>query len=195
MPQSDRVRNAMWAAYAIAASGAIGLVTIGLFFGVGQPFGTLNDISLIVMTLAIAPVMLGSYELGGVTPLWPARISLAGGIGGCLVWSVVQLGMILGYVTFNYESAAIGWFAVETVALIVIGAWLIGAPLLAGPWLPPLLRWLGAISGVGIVVFAAGLLLGGVNHPLTYIGGIGYSVLLPIWAYLLARLLGRIRRT
>jgi predicted outer membrane lipoprotein len=33
------------------------------------------------------------------------------------------------------------------------------------------------------------MLLGGVNHPLTYLGGIGYQLLFPAWAYLLGRLL------
>ena len=194
MPGSSRVRNATQAAYTVAIAGAVGLVTIGLFFSVGQPFGTLNDVALLVMTLAIAPIMLGSYELGGVTPLWPARISLAGGIGAVLVWSGVQLAMIAGLITFDYQTGATGWFAVEAVALLVIGGWLTGAPLLAGPWLPPLLRWLGAASGAGVVIFGLGLLLGGVNHPLTYVGGVGYQVALPIWGYFLGRLLSAIRR-
>ena len=170
-----------------AISGVVALVLIGLFFTIGQPFGTLNDIALLVMTLALAPIMLGSYELGGVTPLWPARFSLASGIGAILAWSIIQAAMIVGLVTFDYDHGATGAFAVENLALIVIGAWLTGAPLLAGPWLPTRLRILGALAGLGFVLTGAGLILAGVNHPLTYVGGIGYQVLFPVWAWLVGR--------
>jgi hypothetical protein len=190
----SRVRLAATAGYVIAGSGAAARVAYGLFNAGIAVFGPINDILLLVMTLAIAPVMLGSYELGGVTPLWPARLSLAGGTAAVVVWSVVQVAMIGGLVTFDYEKPASGAFAIEAIAVLVMGAWFTGAPLLAGPWLPPRLRWLGAISGVGFVVFGIGLLLGGVNDLLTDVGGIGYQILFPVWAFLLARLLGTPRR-
>jgi len=183
----DRVGRAAQSAYVAAAAGLVALITIGLFFTIGQPWGTLNDTALLVMTLAIGPIMLGSYELGGVTPLWPARLSLATGLGAIAVWCVIQAAMILGVVTFDYDHAATGAFAVEDLALIVIGAWLTGAPPLAGPWLPGRLKILGALAGLGFVLTGAGLILGGVNHPLTWVGGVGYQVLFPIWAYLVAR--------
>lgn len=189
MMTMDRIGRAELGGYVVAVAGAGALVAFVLFSTYGQPFGTLNDVLLIVMTLAIAPIMLGCYELGGVTPLWPARFSLAGGIGAVLAWCVVQVLMVAGVVTFAYERPASGAFAVEAVAVIVIGAWLNGAPLLAGPWLPGPLRWLGAISGLGFMVFGLGLLHGGVNDPFTYVGGVGYQVLFPIWAFLFARLL------
>ena len=191
MARVNSVRLAAQAAFVIAIAGLVGLVTITLFFTVGQPFGTLNDLSLLVMMLALAPVMLGFYELGGRTSLIPARLSLAAGIGAVVVWSIDQLAMILGLVTFDYAQGATGAFALEALTLIIVGAWLIGASLLAGPWLKPILRWLGALSGIGFVVFAAGLLLGGVDHPLTYLGGVGYQVIFPIWAFLLSRHLRR----
>jgi len=184
---AGRVRRASTAAMVVAVAGAIGDVTILLFFTIGQPWGTLNDMSLLVMTAALAPVMLGCYELGGVTPLVPARLSLAAGIGGIAVWCVIQAALITGLVSFDYEHAATGAYAIEALMLIVIGAWLTGAPLLAGPWLPPLLRWLGAAGGLGWIGLGLGLLLGGLNHPLTYLGGVGYEIAFPIWAFLLSR--------
>jgi hypothetical protein len=186
----NRVRRAELGGYLAAVAGAGALVTYGLFSSYGQPFGTLNDGFLIIMTLAIAPMMLGSYELGGVTPLWPARFSLAAGVGAVLICSTVQALLVAGVVTIADERPASGAFAIESVVLIVIGAWLVGAPLLAGRWLPGPLRWLGALAGLGFVVYGLGLLRGGVNDPLTYVGGIGYEVLFPIWAFLFARLLG-----
>jgi hypothetical protein len=188
----DRVRRGSTAAYVAAVAGLVAIVTLALFFTAGQPFGTINDIALLVMTVALAPVMLAFYELGGVTPLLPARLSLGGAIAAIAVWSAVQAAMIVGLVSFDYDAPATGWFAVEAVMTIFIGAWLVGAPLLAGPWLPTGLRWLGAVDGLGWLVFGAGLLAGGAFHPLTYLGGVGYQVLFPIWMWLVGRHLQRI---
>ena len=178
-------------AYVIAIAGVVALVAIVLFFAVGQPFGTINDLSAVVETLALAPVMFGFYELGGRTPITAARVSLVSGVAAVLVWSIVQVAMVLGLVTFDYVRPAIGGFAIEAVALIVIGAWLSGANLLAGPWLPGRLRWLGAMAGFGFALLGLGLLLGGLKHTLTYLGGVGYQLLFPLWGLLLGRVLDR----
>lgn len=175
--------GAVW----VAIAGGVALVAIGLFLWLGQPFGTINDIALLVMTLSLGPVMLAHYELGGVVPLWPARLSLAGGVAAAGAWSLVQLAMIVGLVTFDYEHPATGAFAVSSLLQVAIGLWIAGASLLAGRWLPLAVRLLGIVAGAGTVVMSIGLLLGGVNHSLTWTGGIGYQMVLPIWAYLLAR--------
>ena len=180
-----RVERAAVAARIAAVAGLIALVLLVPFFAIGQPFGTLNDVALIVEILAIAPMMLGSYELGGVTPLWPARLSLAGGVGACLVWAAIHVAFVLGLVAFDYTSAATGAFLVENLALIVVGLWLTGAPPLAGPWMPDRLRWLGALGGLGFVLTGLGLILGGMNHPLAWAGGLGYLVHFPIRAWLM----------
>ena len=176
------------AADVVAGAAVVGLVTIALFFWIGQPWGTINDLALLVMTLALAPLMLAFYELGGWTPTPVARIAQASGWIAVLAWSVIQVLMIVGAVTFDYSHAATGVFAIQCMALVVIGLWAAGANLLAGPWLS-WVRWLGVLSGLGFVGLATGLLLGGMDHPLTYLGGIGYEVVLPIWAFLMARLL------
>jgi hypothetical protein len=182
-----RVRRGAMAALVAAVAGAVALAAIWLFFTVGQPFGTINDIALLVMTLALLPMMLAHYELGGVVPLWPARLSLAGASLAVAAWAIVQAAMILGIVTFDYEHGATGAFAVLSVLQALIGLWIAGASLLAGRWLPALVRTLGIVAGVGTVVMAAGLLNSGVNDALTYVGGIGYQVVLPFWAYRLGR--------
>jgi hypothetical protein len=191
MTNADRVRRASRSATIAGIAGLVALVLIGLFFSVGQPFGTLNDLALLVMTLALAPVMLGFYELGGRTPLLPARLALTSSIGAIAIWSIAQAAMIAGLVSFDYDHAATGAFAVEAVTVILIGGWLVGAPLLAGPWLPSALRWFGAFCGVGFIVFGIGELLGGAFHPLTIVGGLGYQIAFPIWALLIGRLLAR----
>jgi len=191
MTDMNRVSQASRSATVVGISGLVALVLIGLFFTVGQPFGTLNDLALLVMTLALGPVMLGFYELGGRTPLIPARLALTSSLGAIAIWSIAQVAMIAGLVAFDYDHGATGAFAVEAVTVILIGGWLVGAPLLAGPWLPALLRRLGAVCGVGFIVFGIGELLGGAYHPLTIVGGLGYQIAFPIWALLIGRLLAR----
>ena len=184
------VSTAALAAYVVVGAALVGLVTIGLFFWIGQPWGTINDLSLLVMTLALAPLMLAFYELGGLTPTPLAQAAQAFGWIAVLTWSAVQLLLIAGAVTFDYKAGATGAFAIESYAEIGIGLWIAGANLLAGPWLN-WVRWLGIVTGMGFVVLGIGLLMGGQDHPLTYLGGVGYEIVLPIWAFLMARLLGR----
>ena len=78
----------------------------------------------------------------------------------------------------------------EAIAVIVVGLWIAGANLLAGPWLTGL-RWLGLVTGVGIVLAGIGMLVAGSVETLV-IGGLAYLVLLPIWGLLMWRFLGRL---
>lgn len=187
MLNRERVMAGASGAVWVAIAGVIALVAIGLFFAIGQPFGTINDVALLVMTLSLGPVMLAHYELGGVVPLWPARLSLAGATAAVAAWSIVQAAMILGLAAFDYEHGATGAFAISSILQAVIGLWIGGASLLAGRWLPPVTRVLGIVAGAGTVLMSVGLLAGGVNDTLTYVGGIGYQVVLPIWAVALSR--------
>jgi hypothetical protein len=180
------VRRAVIAAYLIAAAGLLAIVTIILFFSIGQPWGTLNDVALLVMTAALPVLMLAFWELGGLTPTPLALVAQISGWIAVLAWCVVQALMIVGVVSFAYEDAATGGLAVEAVALVVIGLWIAGANLLAGSWLNAI-RWFGLVSGLGFVLLPIGLIMGGVNHPLTYAGGVGYSIAFPVWAFLMAK--------
>jgi hypothetical protein len=101
-------------------------------------------------------------------------------------WCVTHALFIGGVVEFDYERAATGGLAVESAALIVIGLWIAGANLLAGSWLNAI-RWFGVAAGLGFVLLPIGMLLGGLDHPLTYAGGIGSSIVLPVWAFLMGR--------
>jgi hypothetical protein len=182
------VRRASLAADVVAGAGLLALVTIGLFFWLGQPWGTINDLALLVMTAALAPLMRAFWELGGLTPTPLALVAQVSGWIAVITWCVIQALMIIGVVPFDYSGPAEGAFAIQSVALAVIGLWIAGANLLAGSWLN-WLRWPGLLSGIGFVLFAGGLLVGGVDHPVTVAGGLAYLVLFPIWAFLVGRLL------
>jgi hypothetical protein len=185
------VRSASRTALVVAVAALVGLVTISLFFWVGEPWGTINDVALVVMTLSLAPTMLAYYELGGRTPTLLAQAAQLSGWLAVLAWSAFHLLFVAGAVDFDYGVPATGAMALEQVALIVIGLWIAGANLLAAEWLS-WIRWLGVVTGIGFALVGLGLLIGGTNHPLSYAGGIGYELVLPIWAFLLARLLGRL---
>lgn len=187
-----RVRRAAIAARVAAVAGFVALIAFGVFDLIGRPFDTPGDIALLVMMLAIAPIMLGFYELGGWTPLTPARLALATGIGSVIAWSAVHLAILLGVVTFHYDRPATSLVALRALLTVAVGSWLVGAPLLAGPWLPAVHRWLGAASGLGFVAFGLGLLIGGVDHPLYIAGAVGYLIAFPIWAFLMGRRFARI---
>ena len=180
------VRRAITAAYLIATAGLLATVTITLYLAIGQPWGTLNDVALLVMTAALPVLMLAFWELGGLTPTRLALVAQISGWIAVLAWCVAQALMIVGVLSFDYEEAATGGLLVEAMALVVIGLWIAGANLLAGSWLNTI-RWFGLVSGLGFVLLPIGLIMGGVNHPLTYTGGVGYSIAFPVWAFLMAR--------
>jgi hypothetical protein len=188
MSESTRgiLRRAAMAAYLIAAAGLVATVTIILFFAIGQPWGTLNDIALLVATAVIPLLMLAFWELGGLTPTPLALLAQVSGWIAVIVWCIVQGLFIAGVLDLDYDHPATGGLAVEAVAMIVIGLWIAGANLLAGGWLNSI-RWFGVAAGLGFVLVPIGLILGGVSHPLSYAGGIGYSIVFPVWAFLMGR--------
>jgi len=185
------VRRAGLAAFVAAVAAVLGLVTIGLFFSIGQPWGTLNHVAVLVMTLAIGPLMLAFWELGGLTPTPLALAAQTAGWVAVLGWAGLHVLFILGALTFDYGAPATDGLALESVAQVVIGLWIAGACLLAGSWLG-WQRWLGVVTGVGWALAGIGLLAGGMNHPFSYAGGIGYLLVFPIWAFLMGRLFSAI---
>ena len=191
------IRAATIAAYVMAGAGLASVVLSALYLAAGEPWGTLIDVALLVMTAAIAPLMLAFYELGGLTPTPLARVAQAGGWMAALIWCAVQVLIIVGVLEFEFDLDADGpaagvvfvWataLGLWAAALVVIGSWVAGASLLAGPWLGRV-RWPGIVVGAGIVALGIGLLLGGADSPLTYLGGVIYQFGTPIWALLMAR--------
>jgi hypothetical protein len=187
------VRRAIPAAYIAGVAGIVALVTIVLFFAAGQPWGTVNDVALIVMTAAIPFLMLAFWELGGLTPTPLALMAQVSGWLAAAVWCVTHLLFVLGVVDIDYTMPATGAFAIESAALIVIGLWISGANLLAGSWLSAL-RWLGVATGLGVVLFAVGTLIGNKDSLPVLVGGVAYLVLLPVWALVMGLYLSRSAR-
>ncbi len=99
---------------------------------------------------------------------------------------------MLGVVDVDTTVPATGAYAVQAVALIVIGLWIAGANLLAGPWLNAL-RWFGVAAGLGVAVFAVGTLLADKDSAMIYAGAIWYLPMLPLWALGMALYLVRMK--
>jgi hypothetical protein len=185
MPSRDLLRPASLAGYVVGVAGALALVTLSFFFMAGQPFGTINDVALIVTIIALPFLMLAFWELGGLTPTPLALAAQALGWLAAAAWCVTHVLFITGVVGIDYSAgAASGALAIESVALIVIGLWIAGANLLAGPWLSNL-RWFGLVVGVGVVLYGLGTLTAGTNGPLIYVGALAYLILLPVWGLLM----------
>jgi hypothetical protein len=183
----QRVSNGAMAATTVAVAGGLALAALAVFFAGVTIFGKVSDVASLVMVAALPFVMLAHYELGGVVPLGPARLSLAGGMLAVGVWAVFQILIVAGVLNVDVNAAAAGGWEVQMAAQAVIGLWIAGASLLAGRWLPLTVRLLGIVAGLGVVVMALGIVQGGFTAMLTNVGGVGYQIVLPVWAFLLGR--------
>jgi hypothetical protein len=192
---SDRTRRitriGSVAGYIVAVAGAVTLVTTVFGLGADRAWQTINDLGLLVLVGALAPLMLSFYELGGLTPTILAQLAQTIGWAAVLTFCAIQLLQLAGVVQVGWRAAATGPFAIGSGALGYIGLWINGANLLAGSWLGPQ-RWLGFLGGLALAIFAVGLLLGGVDTGWATAGGIGFLTLVPAWAFLMARLLRRL---
>jgi hypothetical protein len=192
---SDRTRRitriGSVAGYVVAVAGAITLVTTVLGLGADGAWQTINDLGLLVLVTALAPLMLSFYELGGLTPTILAQLAQTIGWAAVLAFCTIQVLQLAGVVQVEWRAAATGAFAIGSGALGYIGLWINGANLLAGRWLGPQ-RWLGFLGGLALTLFAVGLLVGGVDTGWATVGGIAFLVLLPAWAFLMGRLLRRL---
>lgn len=183
----ESIRWAELCGYAIALAGLVAIVCIAA--APGAPY----VLAMAVMGLALAPVMLGFYELGGRAPLGPARVALTIGVAAVLLFASTMITLAVGLVTFDETRAAEGAFAITAICMLIIGSRLAAATALAGQWLPPGRRWFGFVCGLGVGLAGIGLLLGGNQHSLTTVGGIGYQLLFPIWGVLIGRRFGATR--
>jgi hypothetical protein len=174
----------------VAAAGLVSLISIGLTVTIGAGLGLpVFGVALLVLTAAIAPLMLAFYELGGATPLRMAQVAQTLGWLAVVASCAGLVGQITGEVERYYDgnpASGLGWVAAW--ALIYVGAWIGGANLLAGPWLTTP-RPVGLVAGLATVFFGGGLLTGGPTSAFTLAGALGYVTVLPVWALLTARLL------
>lgn len=116
--------NAQWIpnpsrlAYANGILGAFAVILIFIFFAVGEPFGTLNDITGLLWGLTLAPLMYVFYQRA--VPRTPSStIAFSAGLIGCAAFIVLQLLLLLRVLTFEQQYAPL------TLTYGLIGVWMI----------------------------------------------------------------------
>jgi hypothetical protein len=174
-----------------AIASIVGLVTLIIFFSLGEPWGTINDMASVVQALSTLPVLLFLYRLHQQeAPILSLAAFVIGAIG-MLIAIVFQSLLILRVITFA-----------QTAVASPVGFGLLGIPLLwfgyrdfLSGTMPRGVALLGILTGAGFVALMAGVLLGGQEHPLTAIGGLIAGIGYPVWAIWLGRILlsGRLR--
>ena len=183
-----------WVAITVGVFGLLGLVLLVLFFAVGQPFGTLNDLCIALAALSSAVLAWMLYPaLSERSPLLGQFALLAAGAGAL----VATLGSVL--VIFGFT----GWFLAGLYMALgnaLLGLWLLALNYSArgnSSW-PDGLVILGLIAGA---VMALGFLtlpgiLSGADaweaapwfvNLLGQGGALGWLVLYPLWSIWLGR--------
>lgn len=192
-----------WTAIAAGVVGAVGLVSLILFFIVGGPFGTINDILAIPVAFLILPLILSLYRIHAVESPALSLIALVAGVGGFLLLATGSALLVIGRIDFRtsliYASAGLG----------LVGLWLLlnGGIAIARETLPRGVAWAAVFLAVGpcfalLAMFRldslVSLLMGlsgqapmGQISPLVYpplfLGVLSYA-LLPLWIMWIGRL-------
>lgn len=185
-----------WVSLAAGVAGLLGFAFIILFFTVGQPFGTLNDVFIGVtalLSLALALMLYPSFHAHSPSlSLTALVIALAGVV-------LVVAGSVLAI------SGRRGWFLsglYMSAGYALVGLWLVALSYsaLRANDMPRGLSILGVIAGA---VLALGLvaipgIIRGVDtkeYQLTIVnaiwwtGSIGYLTVFPVWCVLQGRML------
>ena len=156
-----------------------------MFFVLGEPWGTINDITSVVLAFSILPVLLALHRLHRRQA---PTISLAAFVPGVLAMLVAVVFQTLLIVR------AIGF--AQTAVVVPAAFGLFGASLMAYGYLsrtngllPRNLTLLSMIAGAGYAAVIFGTILGGQEHPLTVVGGLTAVICYPIWAIWFGRIL------
>ena len=185
----------VWAAVAAGAVQLIGVVALAVFFAIGEPFGTLNDICIALA--AVLSALLAWRLLAA--PAGPAPVLAWLALGSAVLGAlIVVAGNSL--VVFRITSFVLAGFWAQ-FGYACIGVWLLAACVAAkngGAW-PRGLALLGIVAGAlllcGFLTLPA--LLRGLDTMtdspwyvnVGYVSWIGAMFLLPAWCLWLARVL------
>ena len=151
-----------------AAQAAAGLtvgavVTLGVFFAVGEPWGTINDGLVIALAGATVPIAIGLARRN--PPSVPLIVGAGLDVIGVAVTSAFTALLISRRMTF--EESLPGVLGGQAL----MGCWLIlaGQAALSEPG-SGRLSALGVAGGAGLVATAVGIQTGGMQSPLAFIG-------------------------
>ena len=185
MTNAELSRYAGWSALVSAIATVLGLVTLIMFFALGQPWGTINDITSVVLAFSLLPVLLMLHRLHRRNAPTISFATFIIGVLAMLIAVVFQTLLIIRVITFA-----------QTAIIVPVAFGLFGATLMvygyfarANGSLPRRLAFLSIIAGAGYVVVIVGFILGGQEHPLAAIGGLTAVSCYPIWAIWFGRII------
>lgn len=174
-----------WSAIVSAIATVIGFVTLVLFFSRGQPWGTINDVSSVILAFVLLPVLLALYTLHRQNAPAIALAVLVIGVLALLVAAAFQLLLIFNVIEFMQTAiivpTAFGLFGAALVVYSTLAR--------AHGSLPNALAWLGIVAGVSYMLVIVGFILGGQEHPLAAMGGLTAVTIYPIFAVWFGRML------
>ncbi len=180
MDKSSLSRFAGWSAFVSAGATIFGFVTLITFFMVGDPFGIMNDVSSIIIVLTALPVLFALHQLHRSAAPTGSLVALIIGVIAALSAAVFQIIFIVTRKTYG-DSVTLS-YGIFGLSLVIYGYLA-----LTDKTLPRGLAWFGIVAGIGYVLVIAGFILGGENHPLTYVGGLAAIIGYPTWAIWLGR--------
>jgi hypothetical protein len=155
-----------WSALVAAVATVLGAVTLVLFFTRGGWWGTSNDVSSVILMLAMIPVALvvAAFESETVTT---TVLPVAGlGIAAMLATAALQALLVARRVTYEQTKR---WVLLGGA---IVGLWYILSGFLAGHTaLEGAIAWLAIASGVGFIAVGYGFAVGNERHPLSTLGG------------------------
>jgi hypothetical protein len=140
-----------------------GIATLGVFFAVGEPWGTINDVITIALAGATVPIAIGLAQRN------PHAISMivgaAADLAGVATTAAFTSLLISRHMTFE------GSLPYVLLGQGLIGSWLVLAG--ASARSAPASRRLAAFAiagGAGLIVTVTGFAMGGITHPLASVG-------------------------
>ncbi|MBM3124569.1 MAG: hypothetical protein FJZ87_05780 [Chloroflexi bacterium] len=177
-------RLAGWSAILSAIATFLGFVTIIGFFMVGGLFGVINDAISVIGSLAIIPILFALYQLLRSHASAASLGALVIGIIAMLVAAILQALLVFKVITYEQTAVPVPFaYGVVGLSLIAFNAFAYTHKSFSRK----LAIW-GIVAGAGYVLTIMGFIIGGQNHPLTYIGGLAAVIAYIVWAFWLGRI-------
>ncbi len=178
-------RYAGWSAYASVAATIVAFIFLVIFFSIGQPFGTLNDIFSVFQVLFMLPLVWYLYTQLRVSNAILNWVAVLFGVVGILTTASAQTLLVFGRVGFEQS------LPYNLAGGAAIGVWLILCNALAMNQnvLPNGLTFAGIVAGIGYILLVIGFWIGGQSHPLFIGGGLAALIVYCVWGIWLGRVL------
>lgn len=158
-------------------------MSIILMFVFGGPWGRVNDATSVVWMASFVPIALLFYAVLRDRHTIAAAIGLAVGLICIVLFSLVQLALTLGIVSFEDTCQAVTFLGAG------VGLWLVisGVLFQVDGLVSGRIILLTLMLGTGYLLGGIGFVLSGWQHPLALGGFASTALLCPLWAFALAR--------